>query len=188
MLIEGLPLFILELCVGQRLRMGGMKVWKQIDPSLSGMGVASLVVSLSLCTYYIVIIAWCFYYFTVSLTKQLPWHQTQCANYSSYNDLLQEKLRVEENITLHGDTCVLNQTLVELTSQIENFPDCCVRDSPQWYFYEEVLGISKDLDDFGSGINVKLLLCLLFMWVLTYLCIIRGIKTTGKVSNNAFIL
>lgn len=60
---EGLPLFLLELAVGQRLRKGAIGVWKQVSPYLGGIGIASGVVSFNVALYYNTIIAWCLNYF-----------------------------------------------------------------------------------------------------------------------------
>ena len=77
----GLPLFILELAIGQRLRKGSIGVWKQvgcnfyhhnytmiqcafqISPYLGGLGLASGVVAFNVALYYNTIIAWCLKYF-----------------------------------------------------------------------------------------------------------------------------
>lgn len=62
MVLEGAPLFLLELGIGQRLRQGSLGVWNLISPWWGGLGVASTVVSYLVGLYYNVIIAWCFYY------------------------------------------------------------------------------------------------------------------------------
>ena len=59
----GLPLFILELAIGQRLRKGSIGVWKQISPYLGGLGLASGIVAFNVALYYNTIIAWCLKYF-----------------------------------------------------------------------------------------------------------------------------
>ncbi|XP_040568895.1 sodium-dependent neutral amino acid transporter B(0)AT3 [Lepeophtheirus salmonis] len=73
--IEGLPLFLLEMAVGQRLRKGSIGVWKQISPYLGGIGIASVVVSFNVALYYNTIIAWCLYYFAQSFGYPLPWSE-----------------------------------------------------------------------------------------------------------------
>lgn len=46
LLVIGIPLFFLELSVGQRIRRGSIGVWNYISPKLGGIGFASCVVSL----------------------------------------------------------------------------------------------------------------------------------------------
>ena len=72
LIIEGIPLFYLELAVGQRIRQGAIGVWNQFHPYLMGIGVASMVVSFTVGLYYNVIIAWCFWYLSNSFTVRYP--------------------------------------------------------------------------------------------------------------------
>jgi len=45
LLVIGIPLFFLELSVGQRIRRGSIGVWNYISPKLGGIGFASCIVS-----------------------------------------------------------------------------------------------------------------------------------------------
>lgn len=45
LILIGIPLFFLELAVGQRIRRGSIGVWNYISPRLGGIGFASCVVS-----------------------------------------------------------------------------------------------------------------------------------------------
>ncbi len=56
--IEGLPIFFLELAIGQRLRKGSIGAWNRVSSSLGGIGIASGVVSFNVALYYNTIIAW----------------------------------------------------------------------------------------------------------------------------------
>ncbi|XP_058534566.1 sodium- and chloride-dependent transporter XTRP3 [Ochotona princeps] len=73
LLVEGMPLLYLELAVGQRMRQGSIGAWRTISPYLSGVGVASVVVSFFLSMYYNVINAWAFWYLFHSFQDPLPW-------------------------------------------------------------------------------------------------------------------
>lgn len=44
LLIIGIPLFFLELAVGQKIRRGSIGVWNYVCPSLGGIGMSSLMV------------------------------------------------------------------------------------------------------------------------------------------------
>ena len=68
LVLEGIPLFYLELAIGQRIRQGAIGVWTQFHPYLMGIGIASMVVSFTVGLYYNVIIAWCFWYICNSFT------------------------------------------------------------------------------------------------------------------------
>ncbi|XP_018336762.1 sodium-dependent neutral amino acid transporter B(0)AT3 [Agrilus planipennis] len=76
--IEGIPIFYLELALGQRLRKGAIGVWNQMSPYLAGIGISSAVVSFNVALYYNTIIAWCLFYFIQSFQAELPW--STCPN------------------------------------------------------------------------------------------------------------
>uniref|UniRef100_A0A8C0R0G2 Transporter n=1 Tax=Canis lupus dingo TaxID=286419 RepID=A0A8C0R0G2_CANLU len=71
--VEGMPLLYLELAVGQRMRQGSIGAWRTISPYLSGVGLASVVASFFLATYYNIINAWAFWYLFHSFQDPLPW-------------------------------------------------------------------------------------------------------------------
>ncbi|CAL8260321.1 unnamed protein product [Merluccius merluccius] len=71
----GIPLFFLELAVGQRIRRGSIGVWNYISPRLGGIGFASCLVCFFVALYYNVIISWSLFYFSQSFQQPLPWHE-----------------------------------------------------------------------------------------------------------------
>ncbi|XP_006893111.1 PREDICTED: sodium- and chloride-dependent transporter XTRP3 [Elephantulus edwardii] len=85
--VEGMPLLYLELAVGQRMRQGSIGAWRAISPYLSGVGVASVVVSFFLSMYYNVINAWAFWYLFHSFQDPLPWSVCPLnGNHTSYDE------------------------------------------------------------------------------------------------------
>uniref|UniRef100_A0AAY4B9Z1 Transporter n=1 Tax=Denticeps clupeoides TaxID=299321 RepID=A0AAY4B9Z1_9TELE len=73
LLLIGIPLFFLELAVGQRIRRGSIGVWNYVYPQLGGIGVSSLIVCAFVGLYYNVIIGWSIFYFFQSFQYPLPW-------------------------------------------------------------------------------------------------------------------
>ncbi|XP_048505835.1 sodium- and chloride-dependent transporter XTRP3 isoform X2 [Athalia rosae] len=80
LVLEGIPLFLIELGIGQQMRQGSLGVWNTIHPWLGGIGIASCIVTFFVALYYNVIIAWCFYYLlnslqavTINFGMPLPW-------------------------------------------------------------------------------------------------------------------
>ncbi|KAJ7999111.1 hypothetical protein DPEC_G00212020 [Dallia pectoralis] len=69
----GIPLFFLELAVGQKVRRGSIGVWNYVCPHLGGIGVSSLMVCGFVGLYYNVIIGWSIFYFFQSFQDPLPW-------------------------------------------------------------------------------------------------------------------
>lgn len=60
--------------------------------------------------------------------------------------------------------------------------DCCLKDPQLYYFYRKALDVSTDIGISG-GINGKLLGCLILSWIVVYACIVKGVKSSGKVKN-----
>ena len=75
------------------------------------------------------------------------------------------------NKTLNADKCLSK----------EKFPDCCVHDPQLYYFYKKVLNISPSINDVGDGVQWKLVGCLVLSWIIAYACIVKGVKSSGKV-------
>ncbi|XP_056141700.1 solute carrier family 6 member 19b [Lampris incognitus] len=75
LVFEGIPLLYLEFAMGQRLRRGALGVWASVHPYLTGVGIASMCVSLTVSLYYNTIIAWILWYFFNSFQNPLPWSQ-----------------------------------------------------------------------------------------------------------------
>ncbi|XP_073812265.1 sodium-dependent neutral amino acid transporter B(0)AT3 isoform X1 [Musca autumnalis] len=73
LILEGIPLFLIELGMGQRMRLGALGVWNTIHPWLGGIGISSCIVTLFVALYYNVIITWVFFYLFNSFRYPLPW-------------------------------------------------------------------------------------------------------------------
>eukprot|EP00092_Neocalanus_flemingeri_P007451 GFUD01008047.1.p1 GENE.GFUD01008047.1~~GFUD01008047.1.p1 ORF type:complete len:659 (+),score=176.58 GFUD01008047.1:50-2026(+) len=73
LIVVGMPLLLLELALGQKLRVGAAEAWKKVHPALAGVGYGSTIVATIVGCYYNVIIAWCIFYLGSSFTTTLPW-------------------------------------------------------------------------------------------------------------------
>ncbi|CAG2114229.1 unnamed protein product, partial [Medioppia subpectinata] len=73
----GIPMFLLEVSLGQYLNTGGIAIWNLV-PIFKGIGFASMTM-IGLCNiYYIILIAWTLFYLVSSFTAELPW--SSCNN------------------------------------------------------------------------------------------------------------
>ncbi|XP_014773793.1 sodium-dependent neutral amino acid transporter B(0)AT3 isoform X3 [Octopus bimaculoides] len=148
--IEGIPIFFLELALGQRMRKGAIGAWNQISPFMGGIGICCAIVSFIVGLYYNTIIAWCLYYLVLSFRSNLPWEKCPTVQVGKYKN---ESRLVEE----------------------------CRRSGPTAYFwYRETLNISDSVDKSGV-MSWWILVCLVFAWLLVFICIVKGIKSSGKV-------
>uniref|UniRef100_A0A3Q3IUU4 Transporter n=2 Tax=Monopterus albus TaxID=43700 RepID=A0A3Q3IUU4_MONAL len=155
----GLPVFFLEVALGQFTSEGGITCWEKLCPIFTGIGYASIVIVSLLNIYYIIILAWGLYYLFQCFQPELPW--AKC-NQPWNTDRCIE------------DTYRKNKTLW-LAANASNFT------SPVTEFWERnVLGITGGIEEVGP-IKWDLALCLLLVWVICFFCIWKGVKSTGKV-------
>ncbi|KAK5871928.1 hypothetical protein PBY51_012668 [Eleginops maclovinus] len=158
----GLPVFFLEVALGQFTSEGGITCWEKLCPIFTGIGYASIVIVSLLNIYYIVILAWGLYYLFQCFQPELPWAKCN------------QPWNTERCIE---DTYRKNKTLM-MAANITNFSNFT---SPVTEFWEHnVLGISNGIEDIGP-VKWDLALCLLLVWVICFFCIWKGVKSTGKV-------
>ncbi|XP_077290278.1 serotonin transporter [Arctopsyche grandis] len=153
LIFGGLPLFYLELALGQFHRCGCLTIWKRICPALKGIGYAICLIDVYMGMYYNTIIGWAVYYLFASLQEELPW--TSCGNEWNTPDC------------------------APVTTQPAN-PNST---SPAKEFFErKVLEQYKSdgLDRMGP-IKPSLALCLFGVFVLVYFSLWKGVRSTGKV-------
>ncbi|CAI5780257.1 sodium-dependent neutral amino acid transporter B0AT3-like [Podarcis lilfordi] len=87
-LLEGTPIFFLELAVGQRMKKGSIEVWWHISPYLGGLGYTSVIVCFLVVLYYNMLLAWILWYFINSFRNPLPW--SFCPTDTSKPELIEE--------------------------------------------------------------------------------------------------
>jgi len=75
--LAGIPMFFLEVSIGQFMSSGGIKVWN-ISPIFTGIGFATTLIVFFLNVYYNVIMSWAFFYLFSSFTAKVPW--SHCGN------------------------------------------------------------------------------------------------------------
>ena len=62
----GIPVMLLEISLGQFMSRGGIEAWN-ITPIFKGIGYACLILVVWINVYYIVILAWTFFYFVQAI-------------------------------------------------------------------------------------------------------------------------
>ncbi|CAH1393590.1 unnamed protein product [Nezara viridula] len=175
LLMAGIPMFFLELALGQMLTIGGLGVFK-IAPIFKGIGYAAAVMSCWMNIYYIVILAWAIFYFFMSMRTDVPWRTCNnywntpyCVNTYERNSLNCWKKQI--NATAYTTFCSINNQNVsvkDLTDPVKEF------------WERRVLQISSGVQHMGA-IRWELAGTLLLVWVMCYFCIWKGVKWTGKV-------
>jgi solute carrier family 6 serotonin transporter-like protein 4 len=160
----GLPLFYMELALGQFHRSGCLTIWKRICPALKGIGYAICLIDIYMGMYYNTIIGWALYYLIASFQSELPW--TSCHN--SWNT-------------------------IDCRPVTDILPNSTTSSSPAREFFErEVLEQYKSdgLNRMGP-IKPALALCVFAVFVLVYFSLWKGVRSTGKVissTNQIFLV
>ncbi|XP_053492568.1 sodium- and chloride-dependent GABA transporter 2-like isoform X1 [Ictalurus furcatus] len=151
----GIPLFLLETSLGQYTSQGSITCWRKICPLFQGLGYGSIVVLLYSSIYYIIIMAWAFFYLFSSFSTELPW--ASCSN------------------AWNTEMCVEFDKKDNFSNSRENAT------SPVKEFWERrVLNLTGSVYELGN-VRWELALCLLLAWIICYFCVWKGVKSTGKV-------
>lgn len=156
---SGLPVFFLEVIIGQYTSEGGITCWEKICPLFSGIGYASIVIVSLLNVYYIVILAWATYYLFQSFQKDLPW--AHCNHSWNTPQCMEDTLRRNESHWVSLSAANFTSPVIE-------------------FWERNVLSLSSGIDHPGS-LKWDLALCLLLVWLVCFFCIWKGVRSTGKV-------
>ncbi|EAT37969.1 AAEL010106-PA [Aedes aegypti] len=179
LLVGGIPLFYMELALGQFNRKGAITCWGRLVPLFKGIGYAVVLIAFYVDFYYNVIIAWSLRFFFASFTSQLPW--TLCDN--SWNTILckpfefggPNKTAVAATVASVNGTFA--NTSIALSNETVKFASAASE-----YFNRYILELDKSagLHDLGT-IKWDMALCLLAVYLICYFSLWKGISTSGKV-------
>ncbi|XP_064210851.1 sodium-dependent dopamine transporter [Tribolium castaneum] len=171
LVIGGIPLFYMELALGQFNRKGAITCWGRLCPLFKGIGYAVVLIAFYVDFYYNVIIAWALRFFFASFTNMLPW--TTCDNpWNTPNCRPFDS--PSRNLTENNKT--------DLSIQPNSGLDSRFASAASEYFNRAILELhqSKGLHDLGA-IKWDMALCLLAVYVICYFSLWKGISTSGKV-------
>lgn len=167
--IAAVPVFFMEVSIGQFLGEGGISVWN-LCPIFRGVGIANTLIAIFCNIYFPVVVAWATFYVISSVatwTEDLPW-QT-CDRW--WNDILCFDSAKYKNFSRH-DASWTNATLDEMRPNDSQ--------SPVAQFWEKrVLKTTDSIEETGQ-IQWELLLLLAFVWLLTYFALWKGITNSRK--------
>ncbi|XP_045461815.1 sodium-dependent serotonin transporter [Harmonia axyridis] len=146
----GLPLFYMELALGQFHRSGCLTIWKRICPAIKGVGYAICLMDIYMGMYYNTIIGWAVYYLIASFQSELPW--VSCHN--SWNT---------------PECRPITSPNVTASSPAREFFE---REVLEQYK-------ADSLNRMGP-IKPALALCVFAVFVLVYFSLWKGVRSTGK--------
>ncbi|XP_068195978.1 sodium- and chloride-dependent GABA transporter 3-like [Antennarius striatus] len=151
----GIPLFLLEISIGQYTQEGFITCWTKLCPLAKGLGIGQLVMEFWTVPY-VIIEAWALFYLAFSFRSQIAW--ATCDNTWNTADCLDLQ-------TFHSSNVTANQT--KGTSAATEF------------WERRMLGMSGGIEELGS-VRWELALCLLVAWIFCYFSIWKGVRSSGK--------
>ncbi|XP_067651054.1 sodium- and chloride-dependent glycine transporter 2-like [Haliotis asinina] len=167
------PLFFLEASIGQFTSRSALHVWS-ICPLLKGIGITQVVASFTSVLPYNLIIAWSIYYLYQSFWPVLPW--TTCGNWWN-TPLCITKL--SSNISTTDAYLSNSAEDHRLLNSVWRKPNVTLTASEEFWQYN-TLRVSSGIGNFGT-VQVHLVVCILISWFLAFLCMMKGVKSVGKV-------
>ncbi|KAL7735826.1 hypothetical protein ACLKA6_017828 [Drosophila palustris] len=180
LIIAGLPLMFMELSFGQYAALGPVAIYRRFCPLFRGLGTGMIIVSAIVMLYYNLIIAWTIFYMFASFRTQLPWQNCE-PEWSTENCF--SYAMADQCETLNGTYYLrkcYNATFAEEHNITEMALHALKRPPAEEYFNNYVLGLSSGIEETGS-IKFSLAACLLLAWVIVFLCLCKGVQSSGKV-------
>lgn len=205
--LVGLPMFFLELGLGQWAGVGATKIYTRVSPALRGMGYGMITIPTLINFYYVVIMAWALHYLFSGFTSSLPWTKcNQSFNSDHCYSLVEAEACLAYQVYYIGEcansedfcldmNCTFDPTYVDScvngSNDIIKMSELFYRVSPsEEYWYYRVLGLnvvrgSIKVDD-NSWVNWgemqwEILGCLALSWTIVCIFLSNGIQSYGKV-------
>ncbi|CAD6190428.1 unnamed protein product [Caenorhabditis auriculariae] len=172
-LLTGVPLFYMELSLGQYYRKGAITTWGRICPLFKGIGYCVVMTAFYVDFFYNVVLAWGLHFLYTSFSTKLPW--ASCNN--SYNSPACYEPHWSEDGT---ERCRLpNESISsERISAAEEyfykgFLGLHEAGSPNSHVYRSISNLGDVHWDITLSLFVVYLICYFSMW--------KGIQMSGKV-------
>merc|ERR1711953_1104661 len=206
LLVSGLPLFFLELSLGQWAGKGPLKLFGRMAPASKGLGYGMLIISFLVVIYYNMIIAWTLFYTVAGLSAELPWQfcgnttltspdcfqrdqELACFNASTTDTFWNKECTPVEEVCAHfnfsrvGERDESGRLTCFNGTQDVDLNNVYARVSPsEDYFKRTMLGLEEDTTwENVGGLRWQLVLSLAIAWLIVCLCLIKGVQSSGKV-------
>ncbi|CAF0983218.1 unnamed protein product [Adineta steineri] len=188
LIFGGLPLFYMELALGQYHRSGVFTVWTH---AIKGVGWATVLINFMMAMFYNTIISWAVYYLVMSFNgfrSELPWKgchhawNTECCVAADVKEYQYTKQLANSTKKILNATAT-RATSIFTTATTTVKPRNCTRlvYSTEEYFYRRVQEVDK-ADSFNNLGKIKweLALCLFVVFIFVYFALWKGIKSSGK--------
>lgn len=172
---SGIPIFLLEVALGQYYNLGCIEGWNSICPLMSGIGLSSTVIIFLTLSYYAVILAWSLMYLFNSFRAVLPWEScnniwnNHLPNRTCSSDLSNVTSQYKLDNGINGSLSVNDSKWLK---------DNYISAVEEYYKYE-VLNQSDGMGDLGA-FRWELAGYLVITWLVCYFTVFKGTKSSGK--------
>ncbi|XP_033754993.1 sodium-dependent dopamine transporter-like [Pecten maximus] len=198
----GFPLYFMELCLGQFSGKSPLVVWC-ICPLFKGLGVCMVILSFIVTWYYNLVVAWVLCYLFYSFYPTQPWascdndwNSPDCVVLRSNSPIIHNMSLTNQsisnmsltnqsiyNISLTNKTVILNTT--GINTMLNETRVLTTAASEFWRYC--ILGMSPGIDQVG-GPQWHLVLTIFLAAAISFLCVVRGVRSAGKVAYVTAIL
>ncbi|CAL4066246.1 unnamed protein product, partial [Meganyctiphanes norvegica] len=196
----GLPIFFLELYLGQYVSLGANVLFPELAPIFAGLGWAMILASFLVTVYFNLILAWTLFYTVASFTLELPWGH--CDNDFNSEGCYTEDAALacaNKSLIYYNKSCLNTQDYCAVSGlEAHNQTYCKTYQGDQNdvisvdrtvqritatedYFRNRMLGMTgRTWEDMGV-MRWELVGYLGLAWLIIALCMIKGVKSSGKV-------
>ncbi|XP_041970740.1 sodium- and chloride-dependent glycine transporter 1-like [Aricia agestis] len=202
LVLIGLPLFYLELYIGQYTALGPIKAFSSIAPFFTGVGYCTLVVISIISVYYMIIVAWTLFYTIVSIAGFIDWGSCEnsfntdfCYSGQYDADCRENNTGLATDLTYYlrqcmpiGDICQMNGFTPydalycqDGDNLIPWYTNVTRTLAAEEYYNERVLGRGDATWENWGSIQWHLVGCLFGSWLIAFFCVIKGVQSAGKV-------
>ena len=206
LLFCGLPLYFMEMILGQYAGTSCTKVFARLAPGLKGLGYGVLAIPTMMTFYYTVIMAWSFYYMFMGFRSELPWQSCNTtvlmkvsteSCYSKYdNDFCGEKE------TFWNHSCITktlfceefelsvaddDNNCVDSDGNTIDLADVTKRITPSEEFFKRKMLQQTSIGEVDTWTSYgdpqwEVLGCLALCWVIIAVSLVRGMQSYGKLT------
>lgn len=149
--VLGIPMLYLELNLGKVTQTGPLKAIYKLVPAFGGVGLAAVITLIYITYYYNLLLAYVFFYLFGSFQLPLAWDKAFCG--------------------VNGSASFTN---------ISRASQACYNESSKYFYYATATMVSPSIGEIGQ-FNWKLWIAIMGSWVIIYICVFNGIKSSGKV-------
>ncbi|XP_060068555.1 sodium- and chloride-dependent betaine transporter-like [Ylistrum balloti] len=187
MFICGFPLYFMELSLGQFSGKSPLVLWC-ICPLFQGLGFCMVTISFIITLYYGLVVAWILCYLFYSFYPTLPWascdnawNSDSCVVLRSANPTNSSGFKTPNRSEFLNTSYVVSEPIsINASSSQDVNTDFYPTAATEFWRYQ-ILGISSGIDVIGTP-QWHLVLALFLATFVTFLCVVKGVRSVGKVA------